>query len=293
MALLPNLDSFETVDDSETQSLIDNVFGKELLKKIYFHCCRLDIEDNNIKAELLQELLGNEFVELGTGTNRMAYIYNPNTERKFQGGANLVYSIALDRRGLIDNFTEFKRSAEIPEIMIKCYETNMLILVEEYVTLMDQQEFIANEHGIKAILGELSKAYIFEDIGFMLKNQSNYGYRQNGDIVILDGGYIYPMGANAEGILSCPKCKGRLEYNVNYTGFTCSNNQCRSKYSFMDIRRRMNLSLEDVENTVIAELGNVEMPDFDTFIDDIAYFDGDGQDEEETMAFDEFDPDAR
>ena len=70
----------------------------------------------------------------------------------------------------VDNFTEFKRSIEAPEYFVKAYETNMLILVEEYVTLMDKQEFIANENGIKTILEDLSKNYLFEDIGFDLKN---------------------------------------------------------------------------------------------------------------------------
>lgn len=271
MAYLPDISKLQ--DSDETQSLIENIFGADLVKKIYYHCCRIDIEDNNEKAELLQELLGPEFVELGTGTNRMAYIYNPSPDREFLGGANLVYSIALDRRGLIDNWTEFKRSTEIPEFMIKCYETNMLILIEEYVTLMDKEEFVANENGIKSILEELSKAYIFEDIGFNLKNQSNYGYRQNGDIVILDAGYVYPLGASAEIILSCPRCKGRLRYNSNYTAFQCSNTSCKAKYSFMEIRRRMDLSLEDMENQMISELNSVEMPDFETFIEDI-YDDG-------------------
>lgn len=208
MAMLPEI---ATREEIEIGSLIDQVFGKELIKKIYYHCCRFDIEDNNVKAELLQELLGPEFVELGTGTNRMAFIYNPLPSREFQGGANLVYSIALDRRGTVDNWTEFKRSSEFPEFMVKCYETNMLILVEEYVTLMDQEEFIANELGIKEILEELSKAYIFEDIGFSVKNYSNYGYRQNSDIVILDAGkriIIFPA-------LKTSNC-GELSLNMLY-----------------------------------------------------------------------------
>jgi len=258
--MLPFLNQ-DTVDTSNCE-LLNQIFSKEMIKMLFYHCCRIDIEDNNEKAELLQELLGPEFIELGTGTNRMAFLYRPDPDREFKGGSGLTIKIALDRRGLVDNFTEFKRSKEAPEYFIKAYETNMLILIEEYVTLMDQQEFVANEMGIKQILEDLSKVYIFEDIGFTLKNYANWGYRSNGDIVILDIGYVYPIKGN-EHVLSCPKCDAQLRYNNNYTGFICGNGQCRTKFSFLDIRRRMDLSLEDFENQMISRLNNVEMPDFD------------------------------
>ena len=138
----------------------------------------------------------------------------------------------------------------------------MLILVEEYVTLMDDKEFAANENGIKMILEDLSRNYIFEDIGFSTKNYQNFGYRTNGDIVVLDLGYIFSIKGN-ENVLSCPKCRGQLVYNQNYTGFVCKNSSCRTKYTFLDIRRRMNLDLENFENQMISELNKVEMPDFD------------------------------
>ena len=258
MALFPLHDD----DDVEVGSLINNIFSKDLLKMLYYHACRVDIEDNNDKAEMISELIGPEFQELGTGTNRIAYLYTPGPDRTFRGGAGLVFEFALDRRGFIDNFTEYKRSLECPEYFIKAYETNMLILIEEYVTLMDEQEFVANENGIKTILADLANRYIFEDIGFNLKNYQNYGYRTNGEIVILDLGYIFNIRGN-EKIMSCPKCRGELSYNSNYTGFICQNSNCRTKYNFLDIRRRMNLDLEDFENAMISELNKVEMPDFD------------------------------
>jgi hypothetical protein len=229
---------------------------------LYYHACRIDIEDNNDKAEMIAELIGPEFEELGTGTNRIAFLYTPSPEREFRGGAGLVYEFALDRRGFLDNFSEFKRSQEMPEYGIKAYETNMLILVEEYVTLMDEQEFRMNENGIKQILSELSKVYIFEDIGFSMKNFENYGYRENGDIVILDIGYVYPIKGN-EKALSCPKCSSQIKYNSNYTGFVCQNPACQSKYNFLDIRRRMDLTIENAEDEMIFNIMHSEVPDFD------------------------------
>jgi len=250
------------IQQEENQSLINQIFSKELLKWLYIHACRIDIEDNNDKAEMITEILGPEFQELGTGTNRIAYLYTPGDERKFRGGAGLVFEFALDRRGFIDNWTEFKRSQEIPEYSIKAYECNMLILIEEYVTLMDAEEFRLNENGIKQILEDLSKAYIFEDIGFDMKNFENYGYRENGDIVILDIGYVYPIKGN-EKAMSCPKCRGQLKYNSNYTGFICQNKGCGTKYNFLDVRRRMDLSIENAEDEMIFKLMHSEVPDFD------------------------------
>lgn len=83
----------------KTGSLISQIFSKDLLKKLYYHACRVDIADNNDKAEMLAELLGDEFQELGTGTNRMSFLYTPNDTREFRGGAGLIYVFALDRRG--------------------------------------------------------------------------------------------------------------------------------------------------------------------------------------------------
>lgn len=252
----------------ESGSLIRQIFSDDMLKMLFYHACRVDIEDNNVKAELVKELLGNEFQELGTGTNRISLLYNPSPDRTFKGGAGLNYIIALDRRGMVDNFTEYKRSPERPDYFIKVYECNMLILVEEYDTLMDRDEFLLNENGIKTILEDLSEDYIFEDIGFDLKNYENYGYRSNGDINVIDLGYIYPIRGN-EHIMSCPKCSGQIKYNRNYTGFICQNATCGTKYSFLDLRRRMNLELENFENQMISQLNNIEMPDFEDLISSI------------------------
>ena len=239
------------------ESLMSKFFSDDMLKMLYYHCCRVDFEDNNEKADLVKEILGPEFVELGTGTNRITFLHK-----------GLCCVIALDRRGLVDNLTEYKRSIDAPEYFVKVYESNMLVCIEEYITLMDKDEFVMNEAGIKEILLELSKAYIFTDIGFTSKNYCNWGYRSNGDIVVLDLGYIYPIKGN-ENALSCPRCKAQIEYNSNYTSFKCSNNQCKSLYSFMDIRRNMRLDMEQMEDRMISELQRVEMPNFDRFVENI------------------------
>lgn len=249
-------------ETKERQSLISNIFTKDDLKMLYYHACRVDIADNNDKAELVTEIIGPEFQEIGTGTNRVVYTYSPNDDREFRGGAGLVYEFALDRRGFLDSWSEFKRSQEISEVAVKVYETNMLISVQEYLTLMDEEEFKLNEPQIKEILERLSKDYIFEDIGYSMKNFENWGYRENGDIACLDLGYVYPIRGN-EHVLSCPRCRGELKYNSNYTGFVCQNGGCRRKYSFLEIRSRMDLSMENIEDKMIFNIMNADIPDFD------------------------------
>lgn len=82
-----------------TESLVQKIFPKDMLKFLYYHACRVDIDDNNVKAEILTEVLGPEFTELGTGTNRVAYSYSPGDDREFRGGAGLVFEVSIDRRG--------------------------------------------------------------------------------------------------------------------------------------------------------------------------------------------------
>lgn len=250
--------------EHEEQSLITSVFPKDVIKALYCFACDTEaFDDNNEKAEELSDFLGDEFQELGTGTNRAAYLYTSSQDREFKGGSGLVWEFALDRRGFVDNFTEMKRSQELPQYAVKVYECNMLITVQEYVNLMDAEEFRANETGIKLILEELERlGYIFEDVGFNMKNHENWGYRENGDIVILDLGYVYPS-KNNERAKSCPKCGAGLKYNANYTGFVCQNTGCRTKYTFLDVRRRMNLELEEFENKMILEAQNCKAPDFE------------------------------
>ena len=231
------------------QKLIPEFITKKQMKMLYFHAMASFIPDNNDKANVIRGILGNNFEELGTGTNRIAFLYN-----------GFVVMVALDRRGMLDNFQEFKRSIEAPQYFIKVYECNMLILIEEYVTLMDEHEFRQNEAGIKQILTELDKAFIFEDIGFTLKNHENWGYRSNGDIVCLDLGYVYSRKGQ-EHLRTCPLCKGSLKYNSNFTKFICQNKGCNKTFETSEIMCRMDMTQMNLENRMIATLNNVEIPD--------------------------------
>ena len=74
--------------DDRPNNLIRSVFTTKILKALHYLAMRVDIEDNNDKAEMIRMIVPPEFEELGTGTNRIAFLYN-----------NLVFKIALDRRG--------------------------------------------------------------------------------------------------------------------------------------------------------------------------------------------------
>lgn len=236
---------------------IKEIFSKEVIKELYALALSVDIPDNNDKALMISGILDREFgvgvfEELGTGTNRIAFLYNK---------AGLVVKIALDRRGFTDNWAEFKRSPELQEYCAKAYETNMLILISEYVVLMNEDEFANSRNEILTILEDISKEYIMGDVGYIKKNRCNFGYRDRSKtIVILDYGYIYPK-INQERALTCPKCKKPLEYTPNYDAFICTNHNCKNPYTFMDIRRRMRLDYENMEDKMISELTNLEMPD--------------------------------
>ena len=70
---------------------------KKIMKALLINCLRVDIPDINDKAEVVKELvLPLGFDEIGTGTNRIAFYFN-----------GVVFKIAMDRRGLIDNYMEF------------------------------------------------------------------------------------------------------------------------------------------------------------------------------------------
>lgn len=174
---------------------------------------------------------------------------------------------------LVDNLAEFKRSSELPMYLAKTYETNYLINVAEYVLVIEKDAFIHNEDGIKAILADISKDYLFDDVGYNLKNYCNWGARfdTNGedDLLILDYGYLYPLfGQNREELFRCPKCGSRLHWNPSYTEFVCmgsnGSERCSARFSPMAIRRNMKLDFEDIEEKMMAEFNQLQKPNLNT-----------------------------
>lgn len=69
-------------------NLINFLITPQKMKALYENCLRVDILDNNEKADIVSKILGPEFDEIGTGTNRTALYKN-----------GVVVKVALDRRG--------------------------------------------------------------------------------------------------------------------------------------------------------------------------------------------------
>ena len=256
----------ELLDNDSEYRLVPNLIREYIsdrqLKALCYHCLRVDILDNNDKAEIVKMILGPDFEEIGTGTNRIALFHN-----------GFVIKVALDRRGLVDNFQEFKRSIELPNFLARTYETNYLINIAEYVEVMDQDKFIINEYSIKQMLKEISKGYLFDDIGFTLKNSYNWGCRESKfddedeirskhdyEICILDYGYLYPLHGQKDKLLRCPLCEHRLKWNSSYTGLGCENSMCKFQTSPMQLRKKMKLDYEELENKLTSSLNNLKMP---------------------------------
>lgn len=262
---------FNPIDEQKLPAnLIREYFSDEVLRALMITCLRVDIADNNDKAEIIKMLMPKGFSEIGTGTNRITFLKDAT-----------VFKIALDRRGLVDNLTEFKRSQELPMYLARTYETNLLINVCEYVNSIDQIQFRDSESQIKEILSDISKGYLFDDMGFAYKNYMNWGYRHIYDgtkygadiLVVLDYGYLYPLvGQDTDTLFRCPKCGSKLRWNSNFTNFVCSNvTKCQVTMSPTTIRHAMKLDLESEENKLIMKINAMDMPDLDTVEHALAY----------------------
>lgn len=217
---------------------INEVFTSDMLKAIHKVTDDPTIPDNNSKIDIINELLtrfGIDYVPIGPGTNRYAILID-----------GIVFKIALDDWGMRDNLNEFAMSSELQPYVIKVYEVNSLgtIMTCQYVTVIDKEEYLKQKEAILSILEDLSQSYLLGDVGYVSKNFLNWGYTDEGELVILDFAYIYKVIShellcNNKDCISHPY----LEYNSTYTDLYCPD--CRKKYTFMDIRRRYNKKDEE------------------------------------------------
>lgn len=179
------------------------------------------------------------------GTNRFAILID-----------GYVFKIAMDKAGIRDNLAEFSLSQELQPFVIKVYECNGLIITTEYVTVISKEEFNNSKEEIRHILSYLSEGYLLGDVGSINKNYMNWGYRDDGSLIILDFAYIYRVlgeemlcnGVNKDGSI----CEAILEYDENFDKLICPN--CRKKYTFHDIRRRISKEYESKELETIKQI---------------------------------------
>lgn len=234
----------------QIRSRILEIFPEECIEELYKICKNKRIVDNNTKVNAVIMCLNKyniDFVELGPGTNRFAILID-----------GYVFKIALDKWGIQDNLNELTVAEELQPFVSKTYETNQLILVAEYVTVISKEEFAQNRAKMEEILSIISEGYLLGDVGIVQKNFCNWGYRDNGELVILDYAYIYRI--NGEEMLCSAivdektgkRCGAMLQYDSNYHNMFCP--KCRAKYTTIDIRRKITAEHEKHENEMAKQM---------------------------------------
>jgi hypothetical protein len=233
------------VDEVVVNSLIKKNFSDEFLRKVY------DIYSNDYisivdKTIMFDDIFTKEFGHrkdyrrIGEGTNRFVCLLD-----------NHIIKVAYNYLAYIDNMNEVAQSKYKSMYLAQAYETNGIILVSEYVTVMDKMEFLECQTQIKDILRTLekdflginhkdNKCFILGDMGMSEKNYGNWGKRMNGDIVVLDYGYLYEMSEREwKRVAKCPKCGSSLEYTSDYSELHCTahdSNKCDERVNYTSIR---------------------------------------------------------
>ena len=215
------------VEAPKLRSRIKENFTMAELQSLYDLCSGHMYQNNNQKVDQINYLLRNKgFVELGSGTNRYAMLKD-----------NYVFKFALDRYGFDDNNVEFEMGPKLQPFVTKTYECNGLIAVAEYVNIISLNDFHSNKEVIRGILKEISKEYLFADLGAIDKNFRNWGYTDGGELVILDYGYVFERD---DILMRCFSCHSTLGYDHDYNAIKCS--KCGRAYNVHDIRSMMNAS---------------------------------------------------
>lgn len=193
---------------------------------------------NNQKVDIIREKLnewGIEYASLGPGTNRFAFMRD-----------GYVIKIALDKDGKIDNKREFIYSLPLQPYVIKCYETfaDGLLAVFEYVEIFTIDDFWKNQDRMREMLSDIAENFLIGDVGISSTNYVNWGFRDNGDLVILDYAYIYSVAFKKFTCQCSPESV--LHYDKDFNNLICP--ICGKKYDFKTIRKK--ISREDQDNEI-------------------------------------------
>ena len=224
------------------ESLIKKNFTEEFMRKIYdiyMDDCMSIVEKTKRFDKIFTEEFGDrkDYRRIGEGTNRFVCLLD-----------NHIIKVAYNYLAFIDNMNELAQAKNKPKYLAQAYETNGIILVSEYVTVMDKEEFLENQTAIRNILTILQANikskdkkrnvhYILGDMGMSNKNYGNWGKRMNGEIVVLDYGYLYEMnGVDWDEVAKCPVCGTYLEYTDDYSELKCAKEGCPTKVKYTTIR---------------------------------------------------------
>jgi hypothetical protein len=222
---------------------------------IYMDDCMSIVEKTIRFDKIFTEEFGHrkDYRRIGEGTNRFVCLLD-----------NHIIKVAYNYLAYIDNMNELAQAKDKPKYLAKAFETNGLILVSEYVTVMDNMEFLECQNEIKTILKVIeanikgkdkskNTYYILGDMGTSNKNYGNWGRRMNGEIVILDYGYLYEVaGRDWVNVAVCPVCGSDLEYLEDFSELKCVNDKCNTKVKYTTVRNNLGYSkiIENIKDNL-------------------------------------------
>ena len=242
----------------KVESLIKRNFSEEFMRKIYdiyMDDCMSIVEKTIRFDKIFTEEFGHrkDYRRIGEGTNRFVCLLD-----------NHIIKVAYNYLAYIDNMNELAQAKDKPKYLAKAFETNGLILVSEYVTVMDNMEFLECQNEIKTILKVIeanikgkdktkNTYFILGDMGTSNKNYGNWGRRMNGEIVILDYGYLYEVaGKDWINVAVCPVCGSDLEYLEDFSELKCVNDKCNTKVKYTTVRNNLGYSkiIENIKDNL-------------------------------------------
>lgn len=202
---------------------------------------------NNKKVDLIREKMdewGIDYASLGPGTNRYAFMKD-----------GYVIKIALDKDGKIDNKREFIYSLPLQPYVIKCYETlpDGLMAVFEYVEIFTIDDFWKSQDKMREMLNDIATNFLIGDVGISSTNYVNWGFRDDGSLVILDYAYIYSVAFKKFTCNCSPNSV--LHYDKDFNNLVCP--ICGKKYDFKTIRKKISRADQDAEIGDLTEKGYV------------------------------------
>ena len=139
------------VDEVKIESLIKKNFSEEFMRKVYdiYSNDYISIVEKTIRFDKIftEEFGGRkDYRRIGEGTNRFVCLLD-----------NHIIKVAYNYLAYIDNMNELAQAKYKSNYLAQAYETNGIILVSEYVTVMDKEEFLESQYQIQRILDILAQ----------------------------------------------------------------------------------------------------------------------------------------
>lgn len=181
------------------------------------------------KEKILEELnkSGIEFLEVGTGTNRLIV--------KIDGFA---LKIALDNEGIADNRQEWVMSELLAPHVAKAYDISKgghLLVASFAPAFTSFSEMMGYADTIRNILKKWGERYLLGDVGLTKVNYANWGLNAQHQPVCIDYAYIFPANMN---IFKCLCGSQSLVFaDSTFSSYKCTS--CGKRFEDRELRMRI------------------------------------------------------